>query len=114
MASDLSLLTNIDLDHAIKTVKVCTNQKATTIVGVQVSYGKFDAVSGEVVSPVSMNQFGNLNDAVGICSVMYIPEKDYINKMIFQSNLQGINFLYISTAGSLIKNFGKTTTTSSN
>ena len=54
-----------------------------------------------------MNEFGDLNDATGICSVFYIPEKDYINKVLFQHDSVGINFIYISTAGKATKSFGE-------
>ena len=40
--SDLDLLLSTSLNHAITTVKVCTNRKATQIIGMQVSYGRVD------------------------------------------------------------------------
>mmetsp|Transcript_32048 Transcript_32048/g.42478 ORF Transcript_32048/g.42478 Transcript_32048/m.42478 type:complete len:89 (+) Transcript_32048:100-366(+) len=81
--TDLDQLIRLDLDHVITSVKVCTDRQAKQIVGLQIFYGKTDVDSGELVSPVTMGAFGNVNDAMGICSVTYIPDKDYINKLIY-------------------------------
>ena len=66
-STDLNRVDLIDIDHTIKTVKVCTDRKEAQILGVQISYGKLDEASGEISEAVSMNSHGNVQDATGIC-----------------------------------------------
>ena len=82
--SDLDLLLNTSLNHVITTVKVCTNRQATQIIGIQVSYGRLDQESGDLVDAVTMHAFGNTNDSTGKCQVKYIEEGDHVKKVFYQ------------------------------
>ena len=71
-SSDLGTVLTIGKDHELTSIKVCTDRAVTYIRGIQVSYGKFNGI-GEIVEAVSLNAFGDMNQASSLCTNFYIP-----------------------------------------
>ena len=68
------MLLNLDLDHVLTSIKVCTDREDTFIKGVQVSYGKFEGT--EIIEDVDLKEIGNTDDAQQLCTNFYIRKGD--------------------------------------
>ena len=89
----------MDKDHDLTSVKVCTDVRKTYIRGIQVSYGKFNAL-GELFDTVSLTPFGDLDQASSICSNFYVPQGDHISRVQYWHSVQGISKINLSLANS--------------
>jgi len=105
-ASDLDLLYGLDKDHELTSVKVCTDRSVTYVKGIQVSYGKFDT-SGEIIEAISLQDFGDLNQATSLCTNFYIPQGDYLSTVFYRYNTDGISQLWLTTVNGRSSSYGK-------
>lgn len=80
----------------LTSIKVCTNRQVSKIVGVQVSYGKFEA-NGEIFGAVSLNPIGNVDHATSVCTIFYIPRGDYLASAVLKHSIMGVHQIWLTT-----------------
>ena len=104
--TDLDMLLNLDQDHVVTSVKVCTDRAVTIVKGAQVSYGKFNG-AGEIESAVSMNPLGDVEHATSVCTIFYIPEGEWISTITYRYEAAGITQLWMTTNGGSSGSYGR-------
>ena len=81
----------------------------TYVKGIQVSYGKFS--NGEIVEAVSLNSFGDLNQASSLCTHFYIPQGDYLASIVYRYTDSGISQVRLTTNNGKDASYGNTRAT---
>ena len=111
--SDLDLLSQLDLDHVLTSVKVCTDRQVTFIKGIQASYGKFNS-EGETVDSISLNSYGDVNYATAVCTIFYIKQEELLANMIIRYNDVGVTQVWLTTNAGKTASYGTTGTNTEN
>ena len=104
--TDLDLLLNLDLDHVLTSIKVCTDRAITFVKGIQASYGKFNGV-GEIIEAVSLNPLGDVDHATSLCTIFYIPRDQYLASILIRYSDLGISQVWPTTNLGKSSSYGK-------
>lgn len=96
VTSDLLLLNKLSTEHVLTSLKVCTNRKKTLVIGVQVSYGKFDQL-GEINEPIIFTPHGNLDQTMARCENIYVQQDDNISALNYRYDSNGIKNMQVVT-----------------